>query len=156
MGHVTFIHGMLNKPAPEELLQLWRQGLAADEGFDLTTQGVSSSQVYWADVFYDQPLADSAAHERLDIAFELVRGRNLADRLHRLQVHLVAHRRRRTLFRDFLDDQAGCHQIQPEAPILLRDPYRPQPGVAQRVQGRLRKLRLLVDLRGAWPDVAGA
>ena len=75
-----------------------------------------------------------AAQERLDIALPLVRGRNLADRLHRFQVHLVAHRRRRTLFRDFLDDQAGRHQIKPETPILLRHPYRPQTGVAQGVQ----------------------
>jgi hypothetical protein len=75
-----------------------------------------------------------AAQERLDIAFPLVRGRNVTDRFHRFQVRLGAHRRRRTLFRDFLDDQAGRHQIQPEAPILLRHPYRPQTGVAQRVQ----------------------
>ena len=32
MAHVTFIHGIANKPSPEVLLRLWRQGLARDEG----------------------------------------------------------------------------------------------------------------------------
>src|SRR5215831_5789309 len=68
MGHVTFIHGILNKPAPDELIREWRQGLAVDHGFNLTTRGVSSSMVYWADVLYDQPLPDDAAHESVESA----------------------------------------------------------------------------------------
>jgi hypothetical protein len=75
-----------------------------------------------------------AAQERLDRALPLVGRRHLADRLHRFEVHLKAHRRRRTFFRDFLDDQAGGHQIKPETAIPLRYPHRPQPGVAQGMQ----------------------
>jgi len=59
MGHVTFIHGILNKTGPDELIQLWRRGLAEEDGFNLATRGVSSSMVYWADVLYDKPLVES-------------------------------------------------------------------------------------------------
>src|SRR5215510_3575856 len=70
MAHVTFIHGILNKTAPEELLQLWRRGLAEEDGFNLGTRGVTSSMVYWADVLYDQPLVESARTESLEAAAE--------------------------------------------------------------------------------------
>jgi hypothetical protein len=66
MGHVTFVHGILNKPAPDELLQLWRRGLSADDGPNLTTLGVSTSQVYWADVLYGEPLVDGGDQESLE------------------------------------------------------------------------------------------
>ena len=32
MPHVTFIHGIANKPAPDVLLRLWRESLAHDDG----------------------------------------------------------------------------------------------------------------------------
>ena len=35
MPHVTFIHGIANKPAHERLLTIWRQSLAMDDGLDL-------------------------------------------------------------------------------------------------------------------------
>lgn len=58
--HVTFIHGLANKPAPNELARIWLNALAAsvegDAGFDLGAVGVSSSFVYWADLFYDHPI----------------------------------------------------------------------------------------------------
>lgn len=58
--HVTFIHGLANKPAPNELARIWLSALAApvngDPGFDLGAVGVSSSFVYWADLFYDHPI----------------------------------------------------------------------------------------------------
>jgi len=66
MGHVTFIHGISNKPAPEELIRIWRQCLEEDDGLNLTTQGVSSSMVYWADVLYEKPLEEGAASESLE------------------------------------------------------------------------------------------
>lgn len=65
MAHVTFIHGILNKPEPELLLKLWRRALAEEDGFDLSTRGVTSTMVYWADVLYGEALAEAVAHESL-------------------------------------------------------------------------------------------
>lgn len=66
MAHVTFIHGIANKPAPDALLKMWRQALAHDGGIALSTQGITSTMVYWADVMYDKPAKDEAAQENLD------------------------------------------------------------------------------------------
>lgn len=63
MAHVTFIHGMLNKPAADTLLGAWRYALRRDGGIDLGGIGVSSSMVYWADVLYAEPEDDEAAQE---------------------------------------------------------------------------------------------
>ena len=45
--HVTFIHGLANKPAPEELRRIWLDALAqpvdGDNGFDLGAVGVTAS-----------------------------------------------------------------------------------------------------------------
>jgi hypothetical protein len=65
MAHVTFVHGIANKPKADELLAIWRRALG-DGGADtlrLGTQGVSSSLVYWADVLYEAPDPDVSAHE---------------------------------------------------------------------------------------------
>jgi hypothetical protein len=62
MPHVTFIHGMANKPPQDRLLEIWRRGLR-EGGLNLATRGVSSSMVYWADVLYPEPAAEDAAHE---------------------------------------------------------------------------------------------
>lgn len=66
MPHVTFIHGIANKPAPDVLLRLWRQSLARGDGLDLGAEGVTSSMVYWADVMYPAPKAEMAEHESND------------------------------------------------------------------------------------------
>ena len=70
MPHVTFIHGIANKPPPDILLSLWRQSLARDEGIDLGAEGVTSSMVYWADVMYNEPKNEMAAHESNDSIIE--------------------------------------------------------------------------------------
>jgi pimeloyl-ACP methyl ester carboxylesterase len=65
MAHVTFIHGIANKPAADELLAIWRRALG-EGGTDtlrLGTQGVTSRLVYWSDVLYAEPDPDVAAHE---------------------------------------------------------------------------------------------
>ena len=54
MTHVTFIHGIGNKPAPDFLLDGWERSLAEDDGIDLGTLGVTSSMVYWADILYPE------------------------------------------------------------------------------------------------------
>jgi hypothetical protein len=64
MPHVTFIHGMCNKPPAEDLLRIWRRALA--DGADplpLGDLGVATSLVYWADLLYEKPEDDLSAHE---------------------------------------------------------------------------------------------
>jgi hypothetical protein len=64
MPHVTFIHGIANKPPPDDLLRIWVRALAnAVEPFSLSDEGVTTSLVYWADLMYDAPDMDLAAHE---------------------------------------------------------------------------------------------
>jgi hypothetical protein len=53
MGHITFIHGIMNQPSPDRLLAIWKRDLAdGGDGVDLDVYGVASSMVYWADVMY--------------------------------------------------------------------------------------------------------
>jgi hypothetical protein len=62
--HVTFIHGIANKPAPDALLDIWRRTLAeAAEPLPFGDLGVTASLVYWADLMYEKPDEDLAAHE---------------------------------------------------------------------------------------------
>ena len=63
MPHVTFIHGIANKPAHERLLTIWRQSLAENDGLDLGARGITSSMVYWADLMYEKPADEGSAHE---------------------------------------------------------------------------------------------
>jgi hypothetical protein len=66
MAHVTFIHGISNKPAPDELLAIWRRTLGeATEALPLGDFGVTSSLVYWADLMYEKPDDNLAAYEGL-------------------------------------------------------------------------------------------
>jgi hypothetical protein len=62
--HVTFIHGISNKPPEQELLRLWREAMAnAAEPLPLGDLGVTSSLVYWADLLYESPDQDLSAYE---------------------------------------------------------------------------------------------
>ena len=64
MPHVTFIHGISNKPPAPDLLRIWRQTLAgAATPLPLGDLGITSALVYWADLLYDPPDSDLAAHE---------------------------------------------------------------------------------------------
>lgn len=64
MAHVTFIHGIANKPAKDDLLRIWREALAGgDEPLPLGDYGVTSSMVYWADVLYAAPETDLSSYE---------------------------------------------------------------------------------------------
>jgi hypothetical protein len=68
--HVTFIHGLANKPAPNELRRIWLDALKVPmmdaSGFDLGAVGVTDSFVYWADLFYDSPIPASEYESRND------------------------------------------------------------------------------------------
>lgn len=66
MPHVTFVHGIANKPAAEKLLDLWRRSLAESDGLDLGSEGVTSSMVYWADVLYPEPLEEGMEESAAD------------------------------------------------------------------------------------------
>lgn len=64
MAHVTFIHGIANKPPVKDLLAIWRRALAgAAHPLPLGNLGVTSSLVYWADLMYEKPDEDLSAHE---------------------------------------------------------------------------------------------
>ena len=66
--NVVFIHGLANKPEPVQLKRIWLDALAephgGDDGFDLAESGVSNSFIYWADLFYDEPLPASDYESR--------------------------------------------------------------------------------------------
>lgn len=69
MGHITFIHGISNKPPRELLLDIWHRSLASgDGGIDVGAEGITSSMVYWADVMYASPLAEAMAERASDEA----------------------------------------------------------------------------------------
>lgn len=63
MPHVTFVHGIANKPPADALLQQWLVALLDDDGVDLDAMGVTTSMVYWADMLYPQPAPGPAATE---------------------------------------------------------------------------------------------
>lgn len=64
MPHVTFIHGMSNKPPADDLLRLWRNAMAeAAAPLPLGDLGVSSSMIYWADLLYEKPDENLSAYE---------------------------------------------------------------------------------------------
>lgn len=65
MPHVTFIHGIANKPPKEKLLADWEASLVQG-GLDLATGGVTTSMVYWADVVYEKPQEAAGAYESVD------------------------------------------------------------------------------------------
>ena len=64
MAHVTFIHGISNKPPADDLLRIWREALAsAAEAVPLGDLGVTSAMVYWADLLYEKAEEDLSAYE---------------------------------------------------------------------------------------------
>jgi hypothetical protein len=64
MPHVTFIHGIANKPKEDELRRIWCEALeAAIEPLSLSNEGVTTSMVYWADLMYGDPITDTSNFE---------------------------------------------------------------------------------------------
>lgn len=67
MPHVTFIHGIANKPEEDALRRIWLQALEdAVDPLSLTNEGVTTSMVYWADLMYPNPIADTSSFESAD------------------------------------------------------------------------------------------
>jgi V8-like Glu-specific endopeptidase/pimeloyl-ACP methyl ester carboxylesterase len=90
MAHVTFVHGMANKPPAELMLKLWLRALARDDpkpeihlppnaGVDLGTIGATFDSVYWADVLYEPPETDVSGYERGNEERESIEGVSVAD-----------------------------------------------------------------------------
>lgn len=63
MAHLTFVHGIGNKPPRDVLLDQWRVALLDDGGLDLDALGVTTSMALWSDVLYPAPAPDEAAQE---------------------------------------------------------------------------------------------
>jgi Alpha/beta hydrolase family len=70
LAHISFVHGIANKPPQDKLLDQWRVALADDDGFDLDEYGVTSTMVYWADMLYAEPAAAGAGHESTGLELE--------------------------------------------------------------------------------------
>ena len=70
MAHVTFIHGIGNKPEPDELLHEWKISLSDNDGVDLDALGVTTSMAYWADMLYANPAPEEAAQEASPLEVE--------------------------------------------------------------------------------------
>lgn len=67
MAHITFIHGLANKPPADVLYPVWLRALGdGPGGLFLPDEGVTSSMVYWADVLYEAPDTDPANYETVD------------------------------------------------------------------------------------------
>ena len=124
MAHVTFIHGLSNKPEANSLHQIWRRALAKGSGgIDLGASGVTSSMVYWADVLYPEPDPNDADHESaneramaLDDGSnaEIPTGENYAE-----QVYLEAARERMT---DLTDAEiAAAEATEQASPTVLTE-----------------------------------
>ena len=90
MAHVTFVHGMANKPPADVMLKLWLRALARDDpkpeihsppnaGLDLGTIGASFDSVYWADVLYEPPETDLSGYERANEERESIEGVPVVD-----------------------------------------------------------------------------
>lgn len=93
MHHITFVHGIGNKPPADRLLSLWRQALAASGGLDLKAAGVTSSMVYWADVLHAAPLAEPRSDDGLiDGEFDFADYNDVTELLPRtlLETHFLA------------------------------------------------------------------
>ncbi len=67
MAHITFIHGILNKPPEDRLVDLWVRALAKNgDGLGLDAEGISHEMVYWADVLYAEPETEAEEEIRLE------------------------------------------------------------------------------------------
>ena len=66
--HITFIHGLANKPPLKDLQRIWLNALAEEtesgNGFSPELEGVTVSIIYWADIFYSAPVTADGYENR--------------------------------------------------------------------------------------------
>lgn len=46
MAHITFVHGIGNKPAPDDLVREWKIALSDNDGVNMDALGATTSMVY--------------------------------------------------------------------------------------------------------------
>jgi len=175
MAHVTFIHGIANKPPAGALLDLWLHRLAAT-GLDLPAAGVTSAMVYWADVLYDRPVdsfsraeaLEAAGAEPVSLAWSEGESRGertwTAELAAKLQAALAA--QEAATSEEPADGGSGEHPDHILLPwfvkerlmeTLLRDlhhylwnaEHSPRPGVRYRVQDEIRRRTVAALVEGA-------
>ena len=77
MAHVTFVHGLANKPPADTLIRIWADALGRDDprpqqhangnsGLSLDNLGATYRMVYWADVLYPSPDTQIESNESYD------------------------------------------------------------------------------------------
>ncbi len=85
MPHVTFVHGLANKPPADTLIGLWVDALARDNprpqlhkkgnpGVSLDNLGATYGMVYWADVLYPSPDASIETQESYENENQQIEG----------------------------------------------------------------------------------
>ncbi len=172
MAHVTFIHGMSNKPPVHQLLDSWERALAYGEGgIDLGTMGITSAMVYWADVMYAEPESatlesaeevPTAERADVDLAWRDELGGTQRDFVESLAVDLGVDRSDTTIEEPPADEIGVTFERIPLPHFikqrlmatLLRDVHHylfnslhtPRPGSVLRVQDEIRS-RVLETLR---------
>src|SRR5262245_44401463 len=116
MPHVTFIHGIANKPPKDALLQAWLRSLKDGDGRDLGTEGVTSSMVHWADGMYKEPLSEAGyeSSEDFERASALTPGRTEAEAESAWRSSLSDEQRRLV---DGLAQKIGLDQMNKEEPV---------------------------------------
>jgi S1-C subfamily serine protease len=88
MPHITFVHGLANKPPADALISAWVDALARDDpqpqlhkkgnpGLSLDNLGATYSMVYWADVLYPSPDTAVATEEGFDDESKQIEGISL-------------------------------------------------------------------------------
>lgn len=79
MAHITFIHGIANKPPKDQLIDIWVRALAGNNGLDLDAEGVTYEMAYWADVLYPEPDSGGSESESLESLTETTPGKAAED-----------------------------------------------------------------------------
>jgi len=120
MGHITFVHGIANKPEPEILLKQWLVALYDDDGVDLDELDVTCSMVYWADLLYPDPApAGGGINESTELELERTTDPDDAD-----MTWLGSVDPQERAFVEAVAREIGFHSLEP-TPREGDDPIRP-------------------------------
>ncbi|HJT93035.1 MAG TPA: hypothetical protein VJ777_13990 [Mycobacterium sp.] len=120
MAHITFVHGIGNKPEPEKLLTQWQVALFDNDGLDLDALGVTSSMVYWADMLYASPAAEETAEEASPLEVEGIVDAEDADMRWLDDVSDVERR-----FVEALGEKVGLAEVTATEDAVAPDPIMP-------------------------------
>ncbi len=119
MGHITFVHGIANKPERDVLLEQWRIALYDNDGIDLDDLDVTCSMVYWADLLYANPAPPGGTHESAELEIERTTDPDSADMTWLSDVDLE-----QRAFVESVAREVGLHSVA-ATPGDGNDPIRP-------------------------------